>query len=500
MIRVENLYKKYPTRFGEKLVLENVNFELQKGEKLGILGRNGAGKSTLIRLVSGAEFPTSGRVTADMSVSWPLAFGGAFQENLTGVDNVRFISRIYNQDFENNLAFVEDFSELGDYLREEVRTYSSGMRARLAFAISMITEFDCFLIDEVSAVGDARFHARCNYELFERRADRAMIIVSHSVSYISNNCNKFALLHDAKLRLYDDFEEAYSDFKTKIGLADKKIAKQSKPKFGAKSRKQLIDATNTTALHDERFFNLVLEGHLRGQDKKWDEAAAGYASALALYPFQGSYWTQWAHMVKDGGDPELAEMGYRTACAFGESTGEVEEFFTDVLKRQKRFPARHPLLGLTSGPAHEQPATIPDLNLFAIAAWGQEEVKREELIALMREHAHCDGLFAALVEDERFAEFHAEWLALDEGLSDKALKARVKSARAKKDADLWAVNLTSVSNAAGSEREVQKISQMIEVMRDALPILLAYGGFADWPKVQAALSARFDSAKTRSFG
>lgn len=491
MIRIENLCKTYPTRFGEKLVLDNVSFELKKGEKLGILGRNGAGKSTLIRLISGAEFPTSGRVVADMSVSWPLAFSGAFQDNLTGVDNVRFISRIYDQDFEHNLAFVEDFSELGDYLREEVRTYSSGMRARLAFAISMITEFDCFLIDEVSAVGDARFHARCNYELFERRADRAMIIVSHNTSYINNHCNKFALLHDAKLRLYDDFEEAYSDFKTKIGLADKKIAKDPKPKFSAQTRKQLIDTTNTTALHDEKFFNLVLEGHLRGEEKKWDEAKAGYASALELYPFQGSYWTQWAHMVKDGGDPELAEMGYRTACAFGESTSEVGEFLDFVLKRQKRFPAEHPLVGLTSGPANEQPSTIPDLTLFAIAAWGQEEVKREELISLMREHPHCDGLFAAVIEDERFAKFHADWLEADEGLSEKTLKARVKSARPKKDADLWAVNLTSISDAADSEREVQKISQMIEIMRDALPILLAHGGFADWPKTQAALRARF---------
>ncbi|WP_366519518.1 ABC transporter ATP-binding protein [uncultured Erythrobacter sp.] len=491
MIRVENLCKTYPTRFGKKLVLDNVNFELKKGEKLGILGRNGAGKSTLIRLISGVEFATSGRVLSDMSVSWPLAFSGAFQDNLTGVDNVRFISRVYDQDFKHNLAFVEEFSELGDYLREEVRTYSSGMRARLAFAISMITEFDCFLIDEVSAVGDARFHARCNYELFERRADRAMIIVSHNTSYINNHCNKFALLHDAKLKLYDDFEEAYSDFKTKIGLADSKVTNDPRPKFAAQSRKQLIDTSNTSALHDEKFFNKVLEAHMRGEEKKWDEARDGYASALEIYPFQGSYWTQWAHMVKDGGDPELAEMGYRTACAFGESTGEVDEFFTHVLKKQKRFPPVNPLVGLTPGPAHEQPSTIPDVNLLAIAAWGQEDVGREELIALMREHPKCDSLFACLVEDERFAKFHAEWLVVEDGLGSKALKARVKRARPIEDAHLWAANLTSISNAAESERGVHKISQMIEVKKDALPILLAHGGFSDWPKSQAALRARF---------
>jgi ABC-type polysaccharide/polyol phosphate transport system ATPase subunit len=216
MISVRDVRKIYPTRHGSKLVLDGVSFDLHMGEKLGVLGRNGAGKSTLVRLVSGAERPTSGSIDRQMSVSWPLAFGGAFQVMLTGVDNVRFISRIYNQDIDRNLAFVEEFAELGPYLREPVRTYSSGMRARLAFAISMIIEFDCFLIDEVGAVGDARFHARCDFELFEKRADRAMIIISHDAAYIRDHCTRWGVLHDAKLALYDDFELAYADFKELI--------------------------------------------------------------------------------------------------------------------------------------------------------------------------------------------------------------------------------------------------------------------------------------------
>jgi len=217
VIRLENVRKVYPTRFGEKLVLDGVGFELRMGERLGVLGRNGAGKSTMVRLISGAERATSGTIQREMSVSWPLAFGGAFQPTLTGVDNVHFISRIYDQDFRKNLAFVEDFAELGPYLREPVRSYSSGMRARLAFAISMIIEFDCFLIDEVGAVGDARFHQRCNYELFDKRGERAMVIISHDAAYVRDNCNRFAVLHDAKLTLYEDFEEAYADFKELIG-------------------------------------------------------------------------------------------------------------------------------------------------------------------------------------------------------------------------------------------------------------------------------------------
>lgn len=216
MISLRDIRKIYHTRHGDKLVLDGISFDLRMGEKLGVLGRNGAGKSTMIRLVSGAEQPTSGTVERSMSVSWPLAFGGAFQVLLTGVDNIRFISRIYNQNFEKNLAFVEEFAELGPYLREPVRTYSSGMRARLAFAISMIIEFDCFLIDEVGAVGDARFHARCDFELFEKRADRAMIIISHDAAYVRDHCNRWAVLHDAKLTLYEDFEVAYADFKELI--------------------------------------------------------------------------------------------------------------------------------------------------------------------------------------------------------------------------------------------------------------------------------------------
>jgi ABC-2 type transport system ATP-binding protein/capsular polysaccharide transport system ATP-binding protein len=209
MIRFEHVSKVYPTRLGDRVVLNDISFTLAPGEKLGVMGRNGAGKSTLIRLVSGAENPTSGLVEQTMSVSWPLAFSGAFHTALTGKDNVRFISRIYNQDFRKNLTFIEEFSELGTYLDEPIRSYSSGMRARLAFAISMIIEFDCYLIDEISAVGDVRFHEKCQVELFERRADRAMLIVSHDLHYIQAHCQHFAVLHQGRMKFFDDFDTAH---------------------------------------------------------------------------------------------------------------------------------------------------------------------------------------------------------------------------------------------------------------------------------------------------
>ena len=210
MIRLEHISKSYPTRSGPVPVLRDVNLTVRHGERIGILGRNGAGKSTLIRLISGAELPTGGSVSRDMSVSWPLAFGGGFQGSLTGLDNLRFICRIYGIDPEDKIAFVEEFSELGLYLREPVKSYSSGMRARLAFAISMVIEFDCFLIDEIIAVGDARFHEKCHHELFERRGDRAMIIVSHQKRYIEDHCTRAAVLSDGKLHHYDKLEAAFA--------------------------------------------------------------------------------------------------------------------------------------------------------------------------------------------------------------------------------------------------------------------------------------------------
>lgn len=219
MIRLNNVCKDYPTKAGLRRVLSNVNLTIHPGERVGILGQNGAGKSTLIRLISGAEPPTLGTIERNMSVSWPLAFSGGFQGSLTGADNVRFICRIYGVDFEPRFRFVEEFSELGIYLNEPVANYSSGMRARLAFAISMTIDFDCYLIDEVLAVGDARFKERCRVELFEKRKDKAMLIVSHSHRYLKGNCQRFLLFKDGSIHEYDDFNQAYFDYKVLLGEA-----------------------------------------------------------------------------------------------------------------------------------------------------------------------------------------------------------------------------------------------------------------------------------------
>lgn len=213
MIHIDNLSKEYPMRRGKRTVLDQVNLKINPGQKIGILGRNGAGKSTLIRLISGAERPTSGKVRRYMTVSWPLAFGDAFQGNQTGLDTLRFVCRVYGLDVKDKVAFVENFTELGRYFREPIKTYSSGMRARLAFAVSMAVEFDCFLIDEIVSVGDDRFHQKCHVELFEKRKERALIIVSHDANYIKTHCDTAAVLVAGKLYAFDQVDDAFEFYR-----------------------------------------------------------------------------------------------------------------------------------------------------------------------------------------------------------------------------------------------------------------------------------------------
>jgi capsular polysaccharide transport system ATP-binding protein len=214
MISIEDVSKSYHTRFGQRTVLDHINLRLERGSNVGILGRNGAGKSTLIRLLSGAERPTSGRIHRGMSVSWPLAFTGAFQTNLTGLDNLKFICRVYDVDWKPLVSFVEDFTELGLYFREPVMHYSAGMTMRLAFALSMAIEFDCFLIDEGLAVGDARFGDRCHVELFQKRKDRAFILVSHDPNVIKLYCQRACVLHQGRLHNFDTVDEAYEFYQS----------------------------------------------------------------------------------------------------------------------------------------------------------------------------------------------------------------------------------------------------------------------------------------------
>lgn len=208
MIACHNLRKSYRVGHGRREILKGISFTIQPGEKLALIGRNGAGKTTLIKQIGGVELPDSGRVIRHMSNSWPIGFNGGFQGSLTGYDNARFIARIYGSSYGSIRDFVEDFTELGGALKQPVKTYSSGMRARLAFALSLAIEFDCYLIDEVILVGDKNFQRKCHTELFEKRADRAMVIVSHDMNTILETCGRALLLRDGVAEAFDNVGDA----------------------------------------------------------------------------------------------------------------------------------------------------------------------------------------------------------------------------------------------------------------------------------------------------
>jgi capsular polysaccharide transport system ATP-binding protein len=212
MIQFENVTKTYDVRGGEKRVLDRQSFVIEGGRAIGVVGVNGAGKSTLTRLIAGIEFPTSGRIHRNMSISWPLGFGGAFQGSLTGADNTRFIARIYGRQVGATLDYVEEFAQLGRYLHMPVKTYSSGMRARLAFAVSLAIKFDCYLVDEITAVGDNSFRQRCETALSERRQTGTLIMVSHDASTLRSYCDTGAILRDGVLTFFDTIDETIAAY------------------------------------------------------------------------------------------------------------------------------------------------------------------------------------------------------------------------------------------------------------------------------------------------
>lgn len=210
MIEVQNLVKDYHTTSGTNRVLDGLSFTVKPGERVAVLGRNGAGKSTLVRLLGGVEYPTSGFIRRSMSLSWPLGLSSGFSGHLSGRDTIKFIARLYGRDYEQTYDYVMDFSELGKAIRDPVMTYSSGMSARLAFGLSLAIDFDCYLIDEVIFVGDQRFQKKCSYEIFEKRADRALLVVSHDHNIIRQYCHSSLVLSQGRGKMFEDLETAIS--------------------------------------------------------------------------------------------------------------------------------------------------------------------------------------------------------------------------------------------------------------------------------------------------
>ena len=214
MILLRDVSKFYDVRgVGKRWVLRDTTAVIRPGDRVGILGRNGTGKSTLMRLLAGVEYPSSGRIERRMSVSWPLAHGIGVHGGLSGADNARFIARIYAQPVDELVEAVAEFAELGPYMTMPVSTYSAGMMARLLLGLSMAMDFDCYLIDEVTATGDQRFIARAQALLAEKTRGRSLVLVSHVPEHLKLYCRSAAVLHDGSLTFFEDVDEAVATYK-----------------------------------------------------------------------------------------------------------------------------------------------------------------------------------------------------------------------------------------------------------------------------------------------
>ncbi|MDO6732137.1 ABC transporter ATP-binding protein [Marinovum sp. 2_MG-2023] len=208
MIRFENLTKSFRINGHRKVVIDNLSGTLPSGKSLALLGRNGAGKSTLLQLIAGTLHPDSGQILSDGTISWPVGFGASFHRELTGAQNVRFVARVYGVDTDGLVAFVEDFAELGAHFHMPIRSYSAGMRGRLVFGTSMGIHFDTYLVDEVTAVGDAQFKRKAKAVFLERMKQSSAIMVSHEMSQVRGFCNAGIVLDHGQVTYFDDLDEA----------------------------------------------------------------------------------------------------------------------------------------------------------------------------------------------------------------------------------------------------------------------------------------------------
>lgn len=220
MIGFEKVTKSYATGRGRKIILDRASCRFPPGRNVGVLGMNGAGKSTLLRLIAGAEPPDSGSIRRSVRVSFPLGFTGTFHPDLSGRQNATFIARVYGENVRRVVEFVDDFAELGPYYDMPIRTYSAGMGAKLAFGISLAIDFDVYLIDEVTEVGDALFRQKCVNVFSERMLYSDIIMVSHNSHTIRAYCDVGAVLYNGRLIFFESIDDALNAYRAVMGTAD----------------------------------------------------------------------------------------------------------------------------------------------------------------------------------------------------------------------------------------------------------------------------------------
>ncbi len=213
MLILDRVTKSYKLKGVRKIILDDLSLVFPHDRNVGIMGQNGEGKSTMMRLLAGVEPPDSGKIYRSQNVSWPLGFAGGFNGSMTGIENIRFVARIYGQDVKRVIEYVTDFAELGPSIRLPIKTYSSGMKARLAFGLSMAINFEIYLIDETTAVGDANFRKKCHSVFKEKLKNSQIIMISHSTQTIKEYCDCGLLLNKGKVTFYDEIDDLLTGYK-----------------------------------------------------------------------------------------------------------------------------------------------------------------------------------------------------------------------------------------------------------------------------------------------
>ncbi|HAO6646440.1 TPA: ABC transporter ATP-binding protein [Escherichia coli] len=215
MIKIENLTKSYRTPTGRHYVFKDLNIEIPSGKSVAFIGRNGAGKSTLLRMIGGIDRPDSGKIITNKTISWPVGLAGGFQGSLTGRENVKFVARLYakQEELKEKIEFVEEFAELGKYFDMPIKTYSSGMRSRLGFGLSMAFKFDYYIVDEVTAVGDARFKEKCAQLFKERHKESSFLMVSHSLNSLKEFCDVAIVFKNSYIGYYENVQSGIDEYK-----------------------------------------------------------------------------------------------------------------------------------------------------------------------------------------------------------------------------------------------------------------------------------------------
>lgn len=219
MLELRELTRWYATPHGRRYVFRDLNFRFPDGANIGLIGRNGSGKSTLMRLIAGIDSPNSGKVLSNARISWPVGLAGGFQGSLTARENVQFVCRVHGATgsaMRRIIEFVEDFAEIGDYFNLPMKSYSSGMRSRVAFGLSMAFDFDYYLIDEVMAVGDAQFKAKSQQLIKERLKAAHLILVSHNMADIARNCNQVVLVDKGNTVLYQEVRAGIAAYQKQL--------------------------------------------------------------------------------------------------------------------------------------------------------------------------------------------------------------------------------------------------------------------------------------------